>query len=106
MLALMKPSSVATRSSTRGTSCGVTVVTRTSGGGGAVCACLREQAVENATQVRSAASAITRFIDLLSLLGCRAVERRCDHCPAIWLAIAVGDDCEPCVARQTKRQWC
>src|SRR4029453_4495584 len=39
----MKPSSVATASFTTGTSRGVTVVTSTSGGGGATCASLREQ---------------------------------------------------------------
>src|ERR1044071_6708563 len=43
MFALMNPSNVATRSSTRGTSCGSTVVTRTSGGVVSVCAGLREQ---------------------------------------------------------------
>src|SRR4030095_15936708 len=73
MLALMKPSSVATRSSTRGTSCGVTVVTRTSGGGGPVCAGLREQAT-SAAQIRTAQTSTTRFMNLLSLLElkCRA----------------------------------
>jgi hypothetical protein len=54
ILALMKPSRVATRSSTRGTSRGVTVVTRTSGGGGPVCAGLREQAVEKTKKIKSA----------------------------------------------------
>src|SRR4029453_4246460 len=39
----MKPSSVATASFTTGTSRGVTVVTSTSGGGGATCSALREQ---------------------------------------------------------------
>src|SRR5215475_725275 len=69
MLALMKPSSVATRSSTRGTSCGWTVVTRTSGGGRAVCAGLREQPVANETAITSKATRITGFIDSLLLIG-------------------------------------
>src|SRR3954451_19762814 len=43
MFALMKPSNVATRSSTRGTSRGCTVVTRTSGAGGPAWGALREQ---------------------------------------------------------------
>ena len=67
MLALMKPSSVATRSSTRGTSRGCTVVTKTSGGGGAVGAGLREQAEMIETPSRSPARVASRFIDLLSL---------------------------------------
>src|ERR1700757_41588 len=65
MLALMKPSNVATRSSTRGTSCGCTVVTSTSGGGGAVCAGLREQLVEIDPQNRSAARTINGFITVI-----------------------------------------
>src|SRR6185437_3156331 len=71
ILALMKPSSVATRSSTRGTSCGCTVVTSTSGGGAAVCAGLREQPVANETAIRSKATQITGFIDALLLIGSR-----------------------------------
>src|SRR4029077_13621380 len=61
----MKPSSVATRSSTRGTSRGATIVTRTSGGGGAVCAGLREQPVTNDTQIRNAARTINGFITVI-----------------------------------------
>src|SRR6266481_4540124 len=57
MLALMKPSSVATRSSTRGTSCGCTVVTRTSGAGGAACGALREQLETSKTQTEAAPTA-------------------------------------------------
>src|SRR5919108_6617571 len=75
MFALMNPSNVATRSNTRGTSCGVTVVTSTSGGGGPVCAGLREQAVENDTHISSAARAISRFINFIMSdceLKCRA----------------------------------
>src|SRR5215468_7697152 len=68
MFALMKPSNVATRSSTRGTSCGSTVVTWTSGGGAAVCAGLREQLVVNETAIRSAATQITGFISALLLI--------------------------------------
>src|ERR1051325_8019184 len=55
MFALMKPSSVATRSSTRGTSRGCTVVTETSGEFGATCAGLREQLVLNDTATNVAA---------------------------------------------------
>src|SRR6476661_7541784 len=62
MLALMKPSNVATRSSTRGTSCGFTVVTRTSGGGGAVCAGLREQLGNDDSSISSAPTRVPRFI--------------------------------------------
>jgi hypothetical protein len=65
----MKPSSVATRSRTRGTSSGFTVVTSTSGGGGAVCAGLREQPVGNETAIRSEATQITGFIYALLLIG-------------------------------------
>src|SRR5262245_18830108 len=65
----MKPSSVATRSSTRGTSAGWTVVTKTSGGGGAVCAGLREQPVGNETAIRSEATRITGFISALLMIG-------------------------------------
>src|SRR6266404_957459 len=58
MLALMKPSRVATRSSTRGTSCGVTVVTRTSGTGGPACGAFREQpATNNAPTAKAATTA-------------------------------------------------
>src|SRR5215467_15759495 len=63
MLALMKPSNVATRSSTRGTSFGATVVTRTSAGGGPVCADLREQPVANDRPIRTAAAGRSGFID-------------------------------------------
>src|SRR6266545_2053143 len=78
----MKPSSVATRSSTRGTSCGWTVVTRTSGGGGAVCAGLREQPTNNEPQISMALTRTIRLILLLSLLvfGCRAGTWRCAIC--------------------------
>src|SRR5882724_581026 len=69
MLALMNPSSVATRSSTRGTSCGVTVVTSTSGGGGPVCAGLREQPAENDKQIRKVARAMSRFINFTIVDG-------------------------------------
>src|SRR6266550_338178 len=73
MLALMKPSSVATRSSTRGTSCGLTVVTRTSGGGGAVCAGLREQLNNDDSSISSVPTRVLRFImfiiDNLELRG-------------------------------------
>src|SRR4030095_12657712 len=43
IFAVMKPSSVATPSFKTGTSFGMTVVTRTSGAGGATCSALREQ---------------------------------------------------------------
>src|SRR4029453_1029073 len=76
MLALMKPSSVATRSSTRGTSCGVTVVTRTSGAVGSGGAGFREQLIASDTQSRRAATAIGRFIDILSIIVSRNVEFR------------------------------
>src|SRR5437016_3411702 len=56
MFALMKPSSVATRSSTRGTSRGWTVVTRTSGAGGPAGVVLREQPANN-TSIGSAPDA-------------------------------------------------
>src|SRR5438045_4909006 len=56
MLALMKPSSVATRSSTRGTSRGWTVVTKTSGAAGPTCGALREQPA-NKTKISSAPDA-------------------------------------------------
>src|SRR5438477_8841296 len=72
----MKPSSVATRSSTRGTSCGFTIVTRTSGGGGAVCAGLREQSTNNEPQISVAPTRTIRLIFLLSLLVCRC---RAEH---------------------------
>src|ERR1700722_5514642 len=55
MFALMKPSSVATRSNTRGTSCGCTVVTETSGAAGPACGALREQAVNSAQNDAQAA---------------------------------------------------
>jgi hypothetical protein len=58
----MKPSNVATRSSTRGTSCGLTVVTRTSGGGGAVCAGFREQLNTNSNNISRAPTRVIRFI--------------------------------------------
>src|SRR5205814_2179666 len=82
MLALMKPSNVATRSSTRGTSCGVTVVTCTSGGGGEVCVGLREQPRNNDPQISTALTRTIRLILLLSLLAfrCRARTWRCAIC--------------------------
>src|SRR5882724_9831418 len=81
MLALMNPSNVATRSSTRGTSRGVTVVTRTSGALAGAWAGLREQAVENDTQIRSAPRIESRFINLIITdceLKCR-VQNGQDH---------------------------
>src|SRR6478736_785040 len=86
MLALMKPSNVATRSSTRGTSCGVTVVTRTSGGGGAVCAGLREQPPNNEHQISTALTRTIRLILFLSLLAfrCRAEH---DDAPSVFRGI-------------------
>ena len=74
MLALMKPSKVATRSSTRGTSRGVTVVTRTSGAFGAAGAGLREQSKETATKITSAAKRRSRFIISLWLIANCAVD--------------------------------
>src|SRR5262245_66680917 len=68
MLALMKPSNVATRSSTRGTSCGSTVVTRTSGGAGSDCAGFREQPVKIERPIRSEATPIPGFIAALLLI--------------------------------------
>src|SRR6266567_782447 len=62
MLALMKPSNVATRSRTRGTSCGLTVVTSTSGGGGPVCAGFREQLNTNGSNISSVPTRVLRFI--------------------------------------------
>src|SRR5437868_2556618 len=72
----MKPSSVATRSRTRGTSCGRTVVTRTSGGGGAVCAALREQATNNEPQI---STALTRTIRLILFLSPLTFRCRAEH---------------------------
>src|SRR5436190_19131230 len=62
MLALMKPSTVATRSRTRGTSCGATVVTRTSGAFGGACAGLREQPVEIVAMISSVPRTVTCFV--------------------------------------------
>src|SRR6059058_5438557 len=76
MLALMNPSSVATRSSTRGTSCGATVVTRTSGAGGPTCAGLREQLHRSDSEIRMAATIVSRFIISLLLIAICSVERR------------------------------
>src|SRR5438270_13497122 len=56
MLALMKPSNVATRSKIRGTSRGCTVVTSTSGAAGPACGALREQPA-NETKISSAPDA-------------------------------------------------
>src|SRR2546423_13087014 len=56
MLALMKPSNVATRSKIRGTSRGCTVVTSTSGAAGPACGALREQPA-NETKISSAQDA-------------------------------------------------
>jgi hypothetical protein len=79
MLALIKPSSVATRSSTRGTSCGVTVVTRTSGAVGSGGAGFREQLIASDTQIRSATKAMSLFINFTIAdrkPSCRARMRR------------------------------
>src|SRR4029453_5507701 len=76
MLALMNPSNVATRSSTRGTSRGVTVVTRTSGAVGSGGAGFREQLIASDTQITSPAITIDRFTSLLLLIAIRSVERR------------------------------
>src|SRR5258708_6238140 len=62
MFALMKPSSVATRSRIRGTSCGFTIVTRTSGGGGAVCADFREQLNNDDSSISSVPTRVLHFI--------------------------------------------
>src|SRR5215212_7832098 len=74
ILAFMKPSKVATRSSTRGTSRGVTVATRTSGAFGAAGAGLREQPKETATKITSAVKRTSRFIVSLWLIANCAVD--------------------------------
>src|SRR4029077_1859117 len=79
MLALMKPSRVATRSSTRGTSFGVTVVTRTSGAGGAACGALREQPAVTATLTSSPTTSVTGFMlwEITALRSGAVIDKPC-----------------------------
>src|SRR6266480_1989203 len=87
MLALMKPSNVATRSRIRGTSSGFTVVTKTSGGGGAVCAGFREQATNSVLQI---STALTRKIRLILFLSPLTFRCRVEHevAPSVFRGIA------------------
>src|SRR5438128_55541 len=76
IIALTNPSRVATRSFIAGTSCGFTVVTRTSGAAGETLLFLREQAKGNETRIRTAVTTVSRFILWLWLIANVSVERR------------------------------
>src|ERR1700730_4859170 len=70
MFALMKPSSVATRSKIRGTSFGVTVVTRTSGAFAATWAGLREQPESKERKITRVVRTVSCFI--VYKVGCES----------------------------------
>src|SRR6266478_8234758 len=76
IIALTNPSRVATRSFITGTSCGFTVVTRTSGAAGETLVFLREQAKGNETRISAAVTTVSRFILWLWLIANASVERR------------------------------
>jgi hypothetical protein len=91
---------VATRSSTRGTSRGVTVVTSTSGGGGPVCAGFLEHEAMNNPQISSALRATSCFINFIMTdreLKCRAQMRQ------DWFFASQPRECDPPVS--TTRPW-
>src|SRR4029453_9043916 len=73
ILAVTNPSSVATASCTTGMSRGVTVVTSTSGGGGATCSALREQPLAiPSSRAAAMRSVLVRTFILFNLSSLRA----------------------------------